>query len=616
MTRKVIVVGDTTTSGGEVIGGISFCRVDGIQIARVGDLVSCSEHKGIFPIVTGDARFRMHGQAVAREHDQVACGCTLVSVRQSRMFIDNLQAGGAVHGASLGMLADGVPSVPTGGSPMAFSPSHAAAPEAAQPAPIAVTLRIGVFFDGTNNNAANVAQGQQCRASTGDALGQDDEEQAAMLLHCKPFMLKAGSSYDNGTTNVARLYELYRDNTAEPAAEDATECALRIYVPGIGTATGEADSKLSQGLGIGRSGVAARVEEAFESLIPEEIEVFCERYPDKQVNAIEFDVFGFSRGATAARHFVRLVNRGQEHLAQAVLNRGIRYAEGFELAQAVRVGFVGLFDSVAAIGSLADGFNIRGPRSAGLDLFLPAGSARQVVHLVARDEKRANFMLTSVAPPHRDLALPGVHSDLGGGYHGEREGPKLLTKPVGFQESSAGLVPGQTPGPHLMERSRAHALATADAERWRAWFGLSEREVRVATWHLWQSRRPAGSSSVQMERVLRIYAAVVLEREVDWRYQLIPLRVMHARAMEAGVPFDFMDENDPNLTLPQDLRSIADKLLADQPLDEQEESLLRRKYLHQSAHWNFARVRNPVSLDLLYINRPDPKDRRGVFPNQ
>ncbi|HRN62852.1 MAG TPA: PAAR domain-containing protein, partial [Luteimonas sp.] len=387
MVRKIIVVGDTTTGGGRVETGTPFTDIDGMPVARLGDRVSCPKHKGVFPIASGDITLVVDGQPVARERDAVACGCTLVSARQSHAFLDD----GALAGASKTVLDRPAEAGAAQPSPAGLRPAPFAGPDGAgqQDVPVAVTLRIGVFFDGTNNNVANVALGAQCRASTGDALGQDADDQATIAAHCRPYMQKEGSSYDNGVTNVARLYELYRDSVAQPPAEDASEYALRVYVDGIGTTAGEPDSPLSQGLGSGGSGVVARVEEAFKTLIPAELETFSAQYPDKLVKAVEFDVFGFSRGAAAARHFVHLVNRkGHGRLGQALLNRGVRFAPGFEFVQGVQVGFVGLFDSVAALGSLADGLNVRDQRNGPLQQALPAGCARQVVHLVARDERR------------------------------------------------------------------------------------------------------------------------------------------------------------------------------------------------------------------------------------
>lgn len=88
MSRMVIVVGDLTSGGGRVITGSSFTDIDGIPVSRVNDQATCPKHKGVFPIVSGDATFIIDGQPVARHGDYLACGCRLISVRQFRVFLD------------------------------------------------------------------------------------------------------------------------------------------------------------------------------------------------------------------------------------------------------------------------------------------------------------------------------------------------------------------------------------------------------------------------------------------------------------------------------------------------------------------------------------------------
>ncbi|WP_411833401.1 PAAR domain-containing protein [Pseudoxanthomonas mexicana] len=616
MERNLIVVGDATSGGGQVIGGTPFTHIDGQPIARVGDQATCPRHRGTFPIITGDATLIIDGQPVAREGDLLACGCALMSVRQRSVFTE---AEDLARNPAPATHARPVPATPPANAGTPALQAAEALPSSGQP-PTTVTLRIGVFFDGTNNNAANVALGGQCRASTAQAQGQDAEERAAIVEHCRPYMLRAGGSYDNGVSNVARLYGLYRDNLEISPEQDAEDFTLRVYVEGIGTTAGAPDNLLSQGLGGGRMGVLAKLEQVFQQLIPRQLEAFVVNAADTQVSGVEFDVFGFSRGAAAARHFVRQVNlKGIGPLGKALLHSGVRYAPGFGFADDVRVGFVGLFDTVVAIGSLADGLDVRDGRDGGVDVALPTGCARQVVQLAARDERRANFLLTTVAPPHREMVLPGAHSDVGGGYHRDREGPLLLEKPAGFIEPHAGLAPGQQPDPAWLQRSRAHGEAQAACDRWREFLGLGPEAVKVEVWHRWQHRRRAGSDSALPDTVLRVYAAAVLERPLDWRYQLVPLRVMHELAREAGAPFKSIPD-EPDFALPSELEPIAAKLLAGQSLDEGEEALLRRKYLHQSSHWNFALGERlgggPVSWDIVYVNRPDPGGRRGIRPNQ
>jgi uncharacterized Zn-binding protein involved in type VI secretion len=78
MTRPLIVKGDKTTHGGEVIGCSAISKVSGIGIARVGDAVSCPLH-GLTTIAIGDAALLLQGQPAARHGDTTACGASLIA---------------------------------------------------------------------------------------------------------------------------------------------------------------------------------------------------------------------------------------------------------------------------------------------------------------------------------------------------------------------------------------------------------------------------------------------------------------------------------------------------------------------------------------------------------
>lgn len=81
MSRPVILVGDTTDHGGTVISGAPMSDVDGRQIARVGDQVTCPKkgHGRVTTIATGDPTCLIDGQPVARHGDKTACGATLIA---------------------------------------------------------------------------------------------------------------------------------------------------------------------------------------------------------------------------------------------------------------------------------------------------------------------------------------------------------------------------------------------------------------------------------------------------------------------------------------------------------------------------------------------------------
>lgn len=168
-----------------------------------------------------------------------------------------------------------------------------------------VAVRVGVFFDGTGNNMHND--------------------------------LPKGID-----TNIVRLYELYNTNAGQEDKKPAGEqdgLALytdKIYRNGVGTADGQEDS--TYGLATGSEGVS-RIESALAGL-REFLGKFAGQEGPRTV-----DVFGFSRGAALARDFVNQVNK--------------------ELGEdGVRVGFVGIFDTVASFGPGGNNLNTRWRRSA------------------------------------------------------------------------------------------------------------------------------------------------------------------------------------------------------------------------------------------------------------
>lgn len=98
MARNWIVVGDPTSSGGSVITGSPFTDVDGTPVARVNDQATCPRHKGAYPIVDGDSTLIVDGQPVALHGSSLACGCKVLSARQTRVFVD--AGGGAIPAGS------------------------------------------------------------------------------------------------------------------------------------------------------------------------------------------------------------------------------------------------------------------------------------------------------------------------------------------------------------------------------------------------------------------------------------------------------------------------------------------------------------------------------------
>jgi hypothetical protein len=167
-----------------------------------------------------------------------------------------------------------------------------------------VKLRIGVFFDGTGNNRYN-SDSVYYNTKYSDLPLKEDE--IPKIKDFKSFVIESGSSYWNSYSNVALLHDLYeekKDRSKEQNPE-FQYLQLKVYVQGIGTLRDKEDDMLGAGLGEGKRGVILRVEEACKD-IADNIKTALNNIKNKnplEIISIQFDVFGFSRGAAAARHF-------------------------------------------------------------------------------------------------------------------------------------------------------------------------------------------------------------------------------------------------------------------------------------------------------------------------
>lgn len=233
-------------------------------------------------------------------------------------------------------------------------------------------ITINVFFDGTENNIFN-------------AKKRPGEK----------------SSYGNDKSNIGLMYENL------PAGH------VKVYLDGIGTKRYQKDRVVGKASGTDDYGIDARVREAFEKVVKDA----DFKLKGEKPQYVTLNVFGFSRGAAAARNFIHLVN------TQPELFKGWNFGKGItKKNRGISINFVGLFDTVASYG--ANFYNDTGD----LHLNFEAGYANKVVHLVALDEYRANFSLTNINSALRlnsrdgkgrmgyELRIPGAHSDVGGGY--------------------------------------------------------------------------------------------------------------------------------------------------------------------------------------------------------
>ncbi|MCX7081113.1 MAG: DUF2235 domain-containing protein [Pseudomonas sp.] len=463
---------------------------------------------------------------------------------------------------------------------------------------VIVTLRIGVFFDGTGNNPSNVEQGIRCGAH--HPISPEDLDGS-----CKPYMGDADSSYGNDITNIKKLFDLYTVSKKDQI-ETRGLASRRIYIDGIGTQAGAKDSVIGSGIGRGETGVEARVGQAFDR-VKAHVNLFLDEHPSMRIAQLVFDIFGFSRGAAAARHFANQVARAADGPLQAALNVPNVFISGFgkQYGDGVQTGFIGLFDTVSAVGGLRNLGYVRSAIAPGLKLHLSPALFPHVVQLAARDEYRSNFPLQQVGPEHPEIVLPGAHSDLGGGYRDEVEEQVML-----------GPMQALDVSMHVDVKTTSIYRDALQAQvQWHA-RGWPLEMLLIATPE--PLMLPADPQDRLAPRQKRVYAGLQLRRTVSAGLSRVYLRVMYELARKKGAGFDVMDPHDSKFSIPMALQSLSDRFIAgDYSTSTAEEALLKRRYIHASAHWNPAPLTGPRTgkFDLTYLNAPTQDRVRVQHPH-
>ena len=125
----------------------------------------------------------------------------------------------------------------------------------------------------------------------------------------------------------------------------------------------------------------------------------------KKVIQVNISIFGFSRGAAQARACAHWISQLFEGEGGALVFGGIP----------VRIGFLGLFDTVASVG-IGDITPVTfGHFAWANNTQSIAPAVEDSAHFIALHEQRASFPLES-ADTRVDVGYPGMHSDVGGGY--------------------------------------------------------------------------------------------------------------------------------------------------------------------------------------------------------
>ncbi|MGY1426570.1 T6SS phospholipase effector Tle1-like catalytic domain-containing protein [Lysobacter sp. A289] len=426
-----------------------------------------------------------------------------------------------------------------------------------------VRINIGLFFDGTGNNARWVEPG---------TVGNQEARRK--------------------DSNVFRLWAAYPDNP--------TAGLFRSYVPGVGTPFSEIGEHEPADLGMGFGGGGEgrivfgllQVLNAMHRVIerdrpmfqPAVVEALCglgrepsmpERHrlvlrplgmtsggllsdwpsglgarrpflqsqgallaekiarTDKpKLVEVFIDVFGFSRGAAEARVFCHWL----DELFQGNRLFGVQ----------AHIRFVGLFDTVASVGvptsatpftdghmDWADAEHLRIPRRAG-----------HCEHYIAAHENRGSFPVDEVLAPSgalpsncRQFVFPGMHSDVGGGYTPQEQGR-------GPRSDNAEKL-AQIPLNHMYDAARA---ARVPLDKTLAVQGLYDPyQIAPELQAAYDGWRAENSGSKPLREWLLPYLA--------WRYQA---RHRYGRlpAFERASARDRDDLHGANATLLADIHAL------------------------------------------------------------
>ncbi len=337
--------------------------------------------------------------------------------------------------------------------------------------PCRLPIQVGLFFDGTNNNMERDRSGQRVPVPW-----TEDE-----LKQAKNNARKAGKNPDEVTgpppmpnlsmteeqcshSNVARLYLAFSQETKAGF--------YRFYIQGVGTPfkyLGE-HTESQEGKAFAKGGLPRIVWGIFQILNSIHMTVYEDQplYKDEDagklaqaycdevgrivpgsednklltheawfephidklkaaldakrkphIPSVTIHVFGFSRGAAESVAFCHRLNRLLDSGKLAGIPTDVQFLGLFEV-----VASVGGSSSVSRTMPLPDAiFDGHWDWANDVDEDLP-GCVRKCLHLIAAHEQRMNFPLTQIGGA-QEVMLPGVHSDIGGGYGPGEQGRSL-----------------------------------------------------------------------------------------------------------------------------------------------------------------------------------------------
>ncbi|RXJ69360.1 hypothetical protein CRV08_04980 [Halarcobacter ebronensis] len=385
------------------------------------------------------------------------------------------------------------------------------------------------------------------------------------------------SSYTNGYTNIKRLYEHYEGGDSlskNPNAHEYDLRRFRVYASGSGTVDPfdnnslDDDSMIGLGLGLGKTGVHAHI-----LYICHKIATELRDNKLSHIDELVLDTFGFSRGATEARHFVcslqekfELINDEQNYLKYALDTKekdifscfypnqdGLYTKVGKKVYfNPLRTDIKQISESVSA-GSRTTTIYHKNPYYKQAEISIDAISFRHVnivdtvthlgvkqsndwkdlkidfkrdkvgsvFHLMAADEYRYNFDAYSIFKDKyegifkeegnfKEFMVPGAHADVGGGY--ENFGSVESVKIMDYYSGNNNKI-----------------KAWNNKYRW-----IDNEDINIEGLDSFYNLEKDGifykkSSSYNQENVSGV---IMCRTNLSWEYELVTLYLMHNEASD------------------------------------------------------------------------------------
>ena len=531
-----------------------------------------------------------------------------------------------------------------------------------------ITLYIGMFFDGTGNNRFNSESLYYTKVKGNNDRIKSSEIPTQLSFTLTPEKIKEKDiskinisnrdSYWNPYSNIVKLHDLYKEKSETDLRTKKNKYTLKQYVEGIGTEKYKEDSVGGSSVGRGDTGIIAKVERGIKDLVKEKIAPLPK---DKKIYKIVFDVFGFSRGGAAARHFCNEVKKPAYYVTRTkrdpydkydrnarILTDEkdlVKHAGGILGAELNKIGlkpyeetynnieirFLGLFDTVVSdlvvkenIGyKIAPFFNgipiIAQEYLEDIKTNISGLGIKKVFQIRANDEWRANFAYTPTEDGYT-LYMLGAHSDIGGGY---AELDKY-TSILGFFDATKG-------GEEIFkqqEKIQKYFIDNNYCKENEIWF----EKIYEHTSGFYIESSPTETTPIY-EKISGHYI-LKTSRYISNKYSLVPMYVMLQKAIDHGVPFykNYKEAADDDADVKNSfeheipdteefkmLREYLKKML-DVSKDESKKSYslsstemfkhIRNRYVHLSSHYagldtlGHKDGDHHFSGDLLFINRP------------